>query len=79
MVYYYYLFITYIKSLIEGLHCSCSCIMAGNVVRAAGLVVYRRDPAARQVQYLLMQTSYGRHHWSPPKGILKKICSVNIP
>jgi hypothetical protein len=34
--------------------------------RAAGLVIYRRLGSA--VEYLLMQTSYGEHHWTPPKG-----------
>jgi len=34
--------------------------------RAAGLVIYRRLGSA--VEYLLMQTSYGHHHWTPPKG-----------
>lgn len=38
----------------------------GDPVRAAGLIVYRK--ASQQVQYLLMQTSYGSHHWTPPKG-----------
>ena len=34
-------------------------------VRAAGLVVFRRVP---EIQYLLMQHSYGKKHWTPPKG-----------
>ncbi|KAL0114398.1 hypothetical protein PUN28_011565 [Cardiocondyla obscurior] len=34
--------------------------------RACGLVIFRRFQGA--VQYLLMQTSYGNHHWTPPKG-----------
>lgn len=35
-------------------------------LRAAGLIIFRR--AAAQIEYLLMQTSYGNHHWTPPKG-----------
>ncbi|KAG8222941.1 hypothetical protein J437_LFUL000236 [Ladona fulva] len=34
--------------------------------RAAGLVIYRL--ACAKVEYLLLQTSYGEHHWTPPKG-----------
>ncbi len=39
-------------------------------VRAAGFIIYRRGPpvAAAGIEYLLMQTSYGAHHWTPPKG-----------
>ncbi|XP_050295335.1 bis(5'-nucleosyl)-tetraphosphatase [asymmetrical] [Anthonomus grandis grandis] len=33
---------------------------------AAGLVVFRR--VAEKIEYLLLQTSYGIHHWTPPKG-----------
>ncbi len=39
--------------------------MSGILVRAAGFIIFRRQP---QVEYLLMQTSYGKHHWTPPKG-----------
>ncbi|MCL4124728.1 UNVERIFIED_CONTAM: hypothetical protein GTU68_066372 [Idotea baltica] len=35
-------------------------------LRAAGLVIFRR--ISSNVEYLLMQTSYGEHHWTPPKG-----------
>ncbi|XP_039307719.1 uncharacterized protein LOC113004773 isoform X3 [Solenopsis invicta] len=34
--------------------------------RACGLVIFRRFRGT--IQYLLMQTSYGEHHWTPPKG-----------
>ncbi|KAL0869650.1 hypothetical protein ABMA27_005899 [Loxostege sticticalis] len=34
--------------------------------RAAGLVIFRNVNQA--VQFLLLQTSYGEHHWTPPKG-----------
>ena len=33
--------------------------------RAAGFIIFRKMP---EIQFLLMQTSYGKHHWSPPKG-----------
>lgn len=35
---------------------------------AAGFVIFRR--VANDIEYLLLQTSYGQHHWTPPKGIL---------
>ncbi|CAK9831222.1 Bis(5'-nucleosyl)-tetraphosphatase [asymmetrical] [Anthophora retusa] len=34
--------------------------------RACGFVIFRRVQGI--VEYLLMQASYGNHHWSPPKG-----------
>ncbi|XP_033223054.1 bis(5'-nucleosyl)-tetraphosphatase [asymmetrical] [Belonocnema kinseyi] len=34
--------------------------------RACGLIIFRRFKGP--VEYLLMQTSYGEHHWTPPKG-----------
>uniref|UniRef100_A0A7R9ECF5 Bis(5'-nucleosyl)-tetraphosphatase [asymmetrical] n=1 Tax=Timema monikensis TaxID=170555 RepID=A0A7R9ECF5_9NEOP len=40
--------------------------MAVREVRAAGIVVFRR--VCNELQYLLLQTSYGIHHWTPPKG-----------
>uniref|UniRef100_A0A0K8TS11 Bis(5'-nucleosyl)-tetraphosphatase [asymmetrical] n=1 Tax=Tabanus bromius TaxID=304241 RepID=A0A0K8TS11_TABBR len=38
--------------------------------RAAGFVIFRR--VCEQFQYLLLQASYGSHHWSPPKGHVDK-------
>ncbi|KAJ8303846.1 hypothetical protein KUTeg_017429 [Tegillarca granosa] len=38
---------------------------SGKVVVAAGFVIFRRIEA--EIQYLLLQTSYGEHHWTPPK------------
>ena len=35
-------------------------------VRAAGLIIFRRF--SHDIEYLMMQTSYGEHHWTPPKG-----------
>ncbi|XP_065166816.1 bis(5'-nucleosyl)-tetraphosphatase [asymmetrical] [Atheta coriaria] len=37
---------------------------AGKV--AAGFVIFRRFHS--KVEYLLLQTSYGINHWTPPKG-----------
>ncbi|KAJ8395565.1 hypothetical protein AAFF_G00030460 [Aldrovandia affinis] len=39
-------------------------------LRACGLIVFRQltPPPADNIQYLLLQTSYGKHHWTPPKG-----------
>jgi len=34
--------------------------------RATGFIIYKH--AAECVEYLLLQTSYGIHHWTPPKG-----------
>lgn len=34
--------------------------------RACGFVIFRRIQG--MVEYLLMQVSYGEHHWTPPKG-----------
>lgn len=42
------------------------------VVRACGFIVFRLlanlVPQADNIQFLLLQTSYGIHHWTPPKG-----------
>lgn len=35
------------------------------VVRAAGVVIVR---VVEHIQYLMLQSSYGIHHWTPPKG-----------
>jgi hypothetical protein len=42
-------------------------IMSSAAVRAAGFIIYRQFAGA---EYLLMQTSYGQHHWTPPKARL---------
>lgn len=34
--------------------------------RACGFVIFRRFKGP--IEYLLLQTSYGQHHWTPPKG-----------
>lgn len=34
--------------------------------RACGFIIFRR--LCGNLEYLLMQTSYGEHHWTPPKG-----------
>lgn len=34
--------------------------------RAVGFIIFRKISGS--VQYLLLQTSYGRNHWTPPKG-----------
>ncbi|KAL3986355.1 NUDIX domain family protein [Acanthocheilonema viteae] len=40
--------------------------MMADVVRAAGILIYRHK--AGQIEYLLLQASYSPYHWSPPKG-----------
>ncbi|KAM4741925.1 bis(5'-nucleosyl)-tetraphosphatase [asymmetrical] [Anableps anableps] len=41
-------------------------------LRACGFIVFRRlvglSPSPGNIEYLLLQTSYGEHHWTPPKG-----------
>ncbi|XP_026743670.1 bis(5'-nucleosyl)-tetraphosphatase [asymmetrical] [Trichoplusia ni] len=37
-----------------------------SATRAAGLVIFRN--MNQVVQFLMLQTSYGKHHWTPPKG-----------
>ncbi|EDO31180.1 predicted protein [Nematostella vectensis] len=41
---------------------------AARQLRATGLVIFRRLQRTSPPEYLLLQTSYGRHHWTPPKG-----------
>lgn len=38
-------------------------------VRAAGFILFRKVPPKNVIEYLLMQTSYGKNHWTPPKGM----------
>ncbi|XP_068736518.1 bis(5'-nucleosyl)-tetraphosphatase [asymmetrical]-like [Montipora capricornis] len=42
--------------------------MAAGELRAAGLIIFRRRQFTGPFEYLLLQTSYGKHHWTPPKG-----------
>ncbi|KAF7273545.1 hypothetical protein GWI33_013761 [Rhynchophorus ferrugineus] len=37
---------------------------------AAGFVLFRR--ASNHLEYLLLQTAYGKNHWSPPKGYVEQ-------
>ncbi|KAJ9580832.1 hypothetical protein L9F63_023990 [Diploptera punctata] len=37
-----------------------------NELRASGFVIFRM--VCNKIEYLLLQTSYGKHHWTPPKG-----------
>ncbi|XP_042634690.1 bis(5'-nucleosyl)-tetraphosphatase [asymmetrical]-like [Cyprinus carpio] len=40
-------------------------------LRACGFVIFRRlaqQPPPDNTEFLLLQTSYGEHHWTPPKG-----------
>lgn len=39
---------------------------SANELRASGFVIFRM--VCNQIEYLLLQTSYGKHHWTPPKG-----------
>lgn len=34
--------------------------------RATGFIIYKK--LTEGIEYLLLQTSYGIHHWTPPKG-----------
>lgn len=37
-------------------------------LRASGFVIFRL--ICNQIEYLLLQASYGTHHWTPPKGLV---------
>uniref|UniRef100_C1BJS9 Bis(5'-nucleosyl)-tetraphosphatase [asymmetrical] n=1 Tax=Osmerus mordax TaxID=8014 RepID=C1BJS9_OSMMO len=41
-------------------------------LRACGFIVFRRlalrEPPPANIEFLLLQTPYGGHHWTPPKG-----------
>ncbi|XP_068171669.1 bis(5'-nucleosyl)-tetraphosphatase [asymmetrical] [Antennarius striatus] len=37
-------------------------------LRACGFIIFRRSALLPDIEYLLLQTSYGKHHWTPPKG-----------
>jgi bis(5'-nucleosidyl)-tetraphosphatase len=37
---------------------------------AAGLILFRKTSEQSPIEYLLLQTSYGKNHWTPPKGHL---------
>ncbi|XP_066502627.1 bis(5'-nucleosyl)-tetraphosphatase [asymmetrical] [Hoplias malabaricus] len=40
-------------------------------LRACGFIIFRRLAQCsppHNIEYLLLQTSYGEHHWTPPKG-----------
>ncbi|XP_015112669.1 bis(5'-nucleosyl)-tetraphosphatase [asymmetrical] [Diachasma alloeum] len=41
-------------------------LIVNMATRACGFVIFRRFKGP--IEYLLMQTSYGQHHWTPPKG-----------
>lgn len=41
-------------------------ITALKMRRAAGFVIFKK--LTKGTEYLLLQTSYGTHHWTPPKG-----------
>ena len=34
--------------------------------KAAGFIIFRK--ISDNFEYLLLQASYGTHHWTPPKG-----------
>lgn len=34
--------------------------------KAAGFLIYR--VISNQIEYLMMKASYGKFHWTPPKG-----------
>ncbi|KAG7261653.1 hypothetical protein CRUP_012247, partial [Coryphaenoides rupestris] len=52
-------------------HVKTSAVIAMATVRACGFIVFRRlakTSPPPNIEYLLLQTSYGEHHWTPPKG-----------
>ena len=42
---------------------------------ASGFLVFRK--CSSKIQYLLLQTSYGENHWTPPKGLEKINCTFH--
>lgn len=54
------------KTLVSGFFSKYN--MAAAELRAAGLIIFRRKRFKGPFEYLLLQTSYGKHHWTPPKG-----------
>ncbi|XP_041092147.1 bis(5'-nucleosyl)-tetraphosphatase [asymmetrical]-like [Polyodon spathula] len=49
------------------------CLLRVMALRACGLIICRRLNGialkrGEEVEFLLLQTSYGKHHWTPPKG-----------
>lgn len=42
--------------------------MASSEERSCGIIIFRRVLSNSGVEYLLLQASYGSHHWTPPKG-----------
>jgi hypothetical protein len=47
-----------------------------NGLRASGFVIFRI--VSKQIEYLLLQTSYGNHHWTPPKGMFEAISGFGM-
>jgi len=43
---------------------------------AAGFIIFRRLER-NPIEYLLLQTSYGRHHWTPPKGKMYQMYNLD--
>lgn len=48
-------------------------LLRGMALRACGLIICRTLSGSAlkmgdEIEFLLLQTSYGKHHWTPPKG-----------
>ena len=41
--------------------------MSLSVRLASGLIIFRRH--LEQVEYLLLESTYNKSHWTPPKGL----------
>ena len=43
---------------------------------AAGFMIFRKFQDS--IEYLILQTSYGTHHWTPPKGRFNEILVISL-
>ena len=71
-----YPYVTYVTLLVFNMFLMIPDISEMDARRAAGLVIFRcrEGAAADQAEWLLMQTSYGQHHWYGPR---RRLTSVN--
>lgn len=69
---------SFLFPMVETQHnAKCFCVNLLNremALRACGFIVFRRLASCMlppdNIEYLLLQTSYGEHHWTPPKGMV---------
>ncbi|CAF1006708.1 unnamed protein product [Didymodactylos carnosus] len=67
-VFGYSIFYFFSKSENKRIIATCNDFFYMTKLVAAGFIIFRKISA--RIEYLLLQTSYGAHHWTPPKGHL---------